>query len=88
MTRRAALFLAGFFVAGSGLYALILMLVGVQLSYLFWLDAGGMLFGFLGRLLLIIVGAVLIMLGATDWERERTEIEEYRREEGQRAGAN
>ena len=88
MTRRAALFLAGFFVAGSGLYALILMLVGVQLSYLVWLDAGGMLLGFIGRLLLIIVGAVLIMLGATDWQRERAEIEAYRREERQRAGAN
>ena len=88
MTRRAALFLAGFFVAGSGLYALILMLVGVQLSYLVWLDASGMLLGFVGRLLLIIVGAVLIMLGATDWQRERAEIEAYRREERQRAGAN
>ena len=88
MTRRAAFFLAGFFAAGSGLYALILMLVGVQLSYLVWLDGGGLLLGFLGRLLLVIVGAVLIMLGATDWDQERAEIEAYRRERGQRGEAN
>lgn len=88
MTQRAAYFLAGFFVAGSGLYAMILMLVGVRLSYLVWLDGAGLLPGFLGRLVLIIVGSVLIFLGATDWERERAEIEAYRREEPQHAGAN
>ena len=80
MTRRAAYFLAGFFLAGSGLYALILMLVGAQLSYLQWIDAAGGALGFLGRLILIMVGAVLIVLGTTDWDRERREIEEYQQQ--------
>ena len=88
MTRRSALFLVGFFLAGSGLYALILMLVGVRLNYLVWLDAAGPLLGFVGRLVLVIAGAVLIVLGATDWERERAEVEAYRRGASQRAGVN
>lgn len=76
MNRRTLAVVAGFALAGSGLYALILMLVGVRLSYLVWIDAGGGMLGFVIRLLMIMGGATLIVLGVTDWDRERAEIEQ------------
>ena len=84
------LFVIGFALAGSGLYALILSLVGVKLNYLVWMDAGGALLGFLGRLALIMSGAVAIAIGATDWSKERRLIDRYRAERAQqsRAGEN
>ncbi len=78
MNKRTLFLVLGFALAGTGLYALILMLVGVQLSFLVWIDGAGMLYGFMGRLLLILVGAVSIVMGVTDWNFERDDIEQYR----------
>ena len=78
MNKRTLFLVLGFALAGIGLYALILMLVGVQLSFLVWIDGGGMLYGFLGRLFLILAGAVCIVMGITDWKFERADIEQYR----------
>lgn len=80
MDRRSLYFVIGFALAGSGLYALILSLVGVRLNYLVWMDAGGPLLGLLGRLFLIMGGAVVIVLGTTNWERERRLIDVHRQE--------
>lgn len=80
MTKRTLALVAGFVVGGSGLYALILMLVRVQVTYLTWLDTWGALVGFVLRLLMIMGGAVLIVIGTTDWRRERAESEAYLRE--------
>ena len=77
MNKNTLLLVGGFALAGTGLYALILMLVGVQLSFLVWLDQAGLLYGFLGRIVLILGGAVCIVLGVTDWKFEREDIEEY-----------
>ncbi len=77
MDRRSLYFILGFALAGSGLYALILSLVGVRLSYLVWIDAGGPLLGLLGRLALIMTGAVVIVLGMTNWKREQALIDRY-----------
>lgn len=83
MNRRAVLFVIGFALAGSGLYAIILNLVGVKLNYLVFLDNAGPLIGFLGRLALMMVGAVIIVLGATDWNKERRLIDRYQAEQRQ-----
>ncbi len=81
MNRQAILFVLGFGFAGAGLYALIISLVGLDVSYLQWLTPFGGLAAFLGRLVLIMVGATLIVLGTTNWDRERRLIEAYRKEQ-------
>jgi len=46
------------------------MLVGVQLSYLTWIDAPGRLVGLLIRLGMIVSGAIIIYLTQTNWRQE------------------
>lgn len=53
-----------------GFLALFLMLVGVQLSYLTWIDAGGKLVGFLIRMGMILGGLIIVYLTQTDWRKE------------------
>ncbi len=67
---KTILAIVGFLLAGTGMLALVLSLVSVQLSFLTWIDAPGKLFGFVVRLLMIIVGIVLIYLTMTDFSRE------------------
>lgn len=62
--------MVGFLIAGIGFVALILSLVGLQLSFLTWIDAPGRLFGFVMRLVFIIIGMVLIVLAQTDFKGE------------------
>ena len=62
--------LVGFLLAGLGFLALVLSLIGVQFSFLTWIDKPGRLFGFLFRILMIAVGFVMIYLAQTDFERE------------------
>jgi len=78
MNKRTLFLVLGFALAGIGFYALFLMLVGVQISFLVWMDGAGMLYGFLGRLIMILVGAVCLVMGITDWKFERDDIEQYR----------
>jgi len=65
--------LVGFVLAGLGFLALVLSLVGVQFSFLTWIDKPGRLFGFVMRLLMILVGIVLIYLAQTDFSGENGE---------------
>ena len=91
MNRRALFFVAGFGLAGAGLYALIVSLVGLQVTYLQWLAPYGRLTLFVAQLAMIMAGATLIVLGATDWDKERRLIERHlaaRRREGREARAN
>ena len=62
--------LVGFLLAGTGILALVLSLVGVKLSFLTWIDAPGPLFGFIFRLLMIVSGVVIIYLTQTDFKGE------------------
>lgn len=62
--------LLGFLLAGTGLFALVLSLVGIKLSYLTWIDVPGPLFGFVFRLLMIVAGIVIIFLTQTDFDGE------------------
>jgi hypothetical protein len=42
----------------------------VQLSFLTWIDSPGRLFGFVVRLLMILVGIVIVYLAQTDFSGE------------------
>lgn len=77
MNRRALYFVAGMLIGGSGLFALILMLVGVKVNYLVWIDTWGGTVGLLLRLVMIMGGALLLVLGTTDWEQEMREIRDF-----------
>lgn len=52
--------------------AVVLSLVGVQLSFLVWLDNISTLFGFVAKLLMVIGGIVIIVLAQTDWSQEQS----------------
>ena len=60
----------GFLLAGTGFMALILSMVGVQLSFLTFIDLPGPLFGFVTRLLMIIAGFVIVFMHTTRWREE------------------
>ncbi len=68
--KRGLLTLLGFVLFMLGFSALVLSLVGVQLAFLTWLDAPGRLFGFVARLVMIILGVVLVVLDNTDWKED------------------
>lgn len=63
--------LVGFLLAGIGFLSLILSLVGLNLAFLTWIDAPSPLFGFITRLVMIVIGIVLIYLSQTDFEGEQ-----------------
>lgn len=77
MNKRVLLTVAGFALAGAGLYALIVSLVGLNVTYLNWLAPQGRFVVFMAQLVMIMVGAVLIVLGATDWDKERRLIDRH-----------
>ncbi len=62
----------GFLLFTIGMMALVLSLVGVQLSFLTWIDKPGRLFGFLIRILMILLGVVIVVLSRTDWREEES----------------
>ncbi len=68
--------LIGFILFITGGSALVLSLVGVQLSYLVWIDAWGGLLGFVIRMFMMIGGIVVAVLSMTDWEKENEDTEE------------
>ena len=67
MTTKSVYAIIGFVLIILGFLSLVLMMVGVQLSFLTWIDAPGRLFGFVMRLLLIIGGFIIITLSQTNW---------------------
>ncbi len=70
MTRKNLFAIIGFSMFIIGFLALVLMMVGVKLSFLTWIDAPGRLFGFIARLLMIIVGIMIIYFSQTNWRQE------------------
>lgn len=65
---KAVLTLVGFILAGLGFMALVLSVVGAKLSFLVWIDYAGAFWGFVIRLLMILVGIIIIYLAQTDFE--------------------
>lgn len=60
----------GFFLFFFGMYALILSLVGVQVSFLTWIDYWGGLMGLLIRLVMIITGLLLAVMAKGNFSGE------------------
>jgi len=60
----------GFILFLTGMMALILSLVGVQLSFLTWIDHWGGGVGMIIRLIMVAVGIVLIVLSSTNFSGE------------------
>ena len=73
MSKKGIYALLGFSLFIVGFLALFLILVGVQLSFLTWIDAPGRLIGFLIRIGMILSGAIIIFLSQTDWRKEEPE---------------
>jgi hypothetical protein len=71
--KKNILTITGFLLFVLGFVSLVLSMIGVQLAILAWLDQPGPLFGFLIRLGMILAGVIIVVLGQTDWERERRE---------------
>ncbi len=71
---KTTLTIIGFLLFIVGGLALVLSLIGVQLSFLTWIDAPSQLIGFVIRLLMILAGIVIVVLARTDW-REDEELD-------------
>lgn len=65
----------GFLLFIIGGLALVLSLIGVQLSYLTWIDRPSPLLGFVIRLLMILGGIVMVVLARTDWREDEELID-------------
>lgn len=68
--KRAIILSIGFFLFISGFLSLVLMMTGLQLSYLGFLDYFGKGPGFLLRIVMIIAGIVMIYMLNLDKEEE------------------
>ncbi|MEM9918408.1 MAG: hypothetical protein AAF990_09955 [Bacteroidota bacterium] len=64
----------GFTLFLTGMLAICLSVVGVQLSFLTWIDAPGRLFGFVIRLLMVMGGVIIVVLSRSNWQEEEAEI--------------
>ena len=71
------LLLLGFLLFMVGFLALILSLVGLQFGFMTWIDNVGGLFGFIVRLMLIVVGITMAYFGKTDLEKENNDQKNY-----------
>ena len=69
--------ISGFLLLIFGMSALVLSLVGIQLSFLTFIDAGGMTLGFVIRLIMIFGGIIIAWLGNTDWKSEAEENDPF-----------
>ena len=70
MKNKGLWLLLGYTLFTLGITAIVLELVGVHWVLLSWLELGGRLLAFAGKLLMIIAGVLMIVFARTDWERE------------------
>lgn len=70
LKNKALLTFIGFILIMLGFLALVLSIVGVKFAFLLWIDKPGPLFGFLFRIIMIIVGFVLVYLAQTNYKGE------------------
>ena len=62
--------LIGFILVSLGFLALVLSMVGVKFAFLLWIDKPGPLFGFVFRLLMILIGFMLVYVAQTNYKGE------------------
>ncbi len=68
--QRTLLLTTGFFLAGTGILSLLLSFVGVQFSFLSWMDQIGLLFSFVMKMMFILIGFILMVLSQTDFKEQ------------------
>ncbi len=69
MNKRKGLWsVVGFLLMGLGLMSLVFSMVGMQFSFMQWIDAAGRMAGFLFRLVMIIAGIIILYIANTDFE--------------------
>lgn len=68
--RRGLWSIIGFLMLGFGLMSLIFSMVGMQFTFMQWMDAGGRMGGFLLRLITIIAGVIILYMANTNFEEE------------------
>jgi hypothetical protein len=67
---KTLLLVAGFLLFLYGFLAIILQFVGIQFTFLAWIDAAGSLLGFVIRLLMVIAGIIMAFWARTDFDAE------------------
>lgn len=60
----------GFLLFIFGFTALVLSLVGVKWAFLVWMDEISPLFGFIMKLMFVVVGIITVYLAKFNWEAE------------------
>lgn len=67
---RALVTTIGFLLAGTGLLAIIVSLVGLELSILSWIKVLGPVTSFVLKLVMAFAGVVIIYVAQVDWDEE------------------
>ncbi len=68
--KKAVWLFTGFLLFVIGFSALVLSFVGVQFSFLGWMEIVGKLPAFLLKLSMVIAGIIIVYLTATDWRTQ------------------
>lgn len=61
----------GFLLLMFGVMSIVLSMVGLEFSFMTFLDVFGSLTAFIIKVFMVLSGIVIITLARTDWERER-----------------
>jgi len=61
----------GFLLIMFGIMSIVLSMVGLEFSFMIFLDVFGSLTAFIIKVFMVLSGIVIITLARTDWERER-----------------
>ena len=70
MSYKTMITTVGFLLAGLGFLSLILSMIGIQLSFLVWIDGAGKALGFVVKVLMIVFGVIMIYLTRSDFSGE------------------
>jgi len=71
LKKKGYLTLLGFLFFFLGFLSIILGMIGVQFQFMTWMDRWGGSYGFVGRILLILIGFILIIMDQTSGSRNR-----------------
>jgi len=60
--------LLGFVFIAVGILSIILSMVGLQFTFLTWIDFAGKLWGFLIKIIMVMAGFIIMYLNLTNWK--------------------
>ena len=70
MDKRTIVLVIGFFLFISGMYAVVLTLVGAKVTFLLFLEKLGPSGGFFAKVAMIMIGIMMIVMSRMDLEEE------------------